>query len=80
MLHGGLQYEQALARYEPFSRLVDEDPASRAALADLCVEHVRQGEEIVIVANNKAEGSAPWTVFRLAEAVADRLGGPESGP
>jgi uncharacterized protein YecE (DUF72 family) len=79
MLHCGLQYEQALERYEPFSRLVDEDPASRAALADLCVEHVQRGEEIVIVANNKAEGSAPWTVFRLAAAVADRLGGPESG-
>lgn len=74
MLHGGLHYQQALERYEPFSRLVDEDPTSRSALAGLCADRARRGEESVIVANNKAEGSAPWTVFRLAEAIADRLG------
>ena len=38
MLHAGLGYEQALSRYEPFTKLIDEDPENRAELADLCLE------------------------------------------
>lgn len=75
MLHAGLDYEAAQRRYEPFSRLVDEDTASRSVLAGLCAERAGRADEIVIVANNKAEGSAPLTVFRLAERIAERLRG-----
>lgn len=73
MLHAGLRYEQARARYEPFSRLVDEDPESRAALAELCVEQALRGREVLVIANNKAEGSAPLTLCKLAGAIRDRL-------
>jgi uncharacterized protein YecE (DUF72 family) len=73
MLHAGLHYEQAKARYAPFSRIVDEDRTSRESLADLCLEATIQGRTILITANNKAEGSAPLTVFRLAESVVRRI-------
>lgn len=69
MLHAGLGYEGAVRRYEPFSRIVDEDPRSRDAVARACTEHLRRGEEAVVVANNKAEGSAPLTIARLAESI-----------
>jgi uncharacterized protein YecE (DUF72 family) len=73
MLHEGLRYEQAVSRYEPFSRLVDEDPRSREQLADLCVEQALRGRDVLVVANNKAEGSAPLTGCKLARAIRDRL-------
>lgn len=74
MLGGGLGYEQAKERYAPFDRLVDEDLETRAALADRAVESLIGGREVLVIANNKAEGSAPRTVFRLAAAIANRLG------
>jgi len=73
MLHSGLEYEQAVERYEPFSRLVDEDPDSRVALAELCVSQIVRRQPVVIVANNKAEGSAPLTICKLAGSIVERL-------
>ena len=70
MLHSGLRYKEALERYEPFDKLVDEDAETRETLARLAVEEIPATRPIVIVANNKAEGSAPRTVFKLAEAIA----------
>jgi len=69
MLHGGLDYSGAIERYEPFDRLVDEDLDTRASLTSICLEETFRGRVVVIVANNKAEGSAPLTVFRLAEEI-----------
>ena len=77
MLHAGLGYEQARGRYAPFSRLVDEASTVRAELAGLCVAGSQSGREVIVVANNKAEGSAPLTVFKLATEIAERL---EAGP
>jgi len=73
MLHSGLVYEEARQRYEPFSRLVDEDPDARDALAELAIDHSIRRKMVIIVANNKAEGSAPLTVFKLAESIVSRL-------
>ena len=72
-LHSGFGYDEAKARYEPFDRLVDEDPVARAALAALAFETLGAGESVYVIANNKAEGSAPLTLTRLAEAVRGRL-------
>ncbi|MCP3982018.1 MAG: DUF72 domain-containing protein [bacterium] len=73
MLRGGFNYEEAKARYEPFRELVDEDPRTRSSLAQACAEFSRAGSEVVVIANNKAEGSAPLTIFRLAEEITRRL-------
>lgn len=72
MLGGDLDYEQARRRYQPFDRLVDEDPTRRRTVAALALETVADDRPAYVIANNKAEGSAPLTLFRLAELI-DRL-------
>jgi uncharacterized protein YecE (DUF72 family) len=69
-LHSGFRYEQAKSKYEPFDKLVDEDPDTRRALAELAARYVFAGQPVVIAVNNKAEGSAPLTCFKLAHEIA----------
>lgn len=69
MLRRGLGYEEARARYAPFDRLVDPDRATRDAIADLCREAARSGRPAYAIVNNKAEGSAPRSVFALADRI-----------
>ncbi len=73
MLGAGLEYDDAKERYAPFDRLVDEAPETRESLAGLALETLGAGREVIVIANNKAEGSAPLTVFRLAGRVVERL-------
>ena len=70
-LHAGFAYEEAKSRYAPFDRLVDEDPATRVAIATLAREAAARGDPVWIIANNKAEGSAPLTLERLARAIVE---------
>lgn len=69
-LHGGFKYEQAKAKYEPFDKLVDEDPATRSALAELAARYALAGQPVIITINNKAEGSAPLSCLALAREIA----------
>jgi uncharacterized protein YecE (DUF72 family) len=71
-LHAGFAYDEAKAHYAPFDRLVDEDRTTREALAELAAEAIAGGQPALITANNKAEGSAPLTILKLAEAIAAR--------
>ncbi|MGH6610372.1 MAG: DUF72 domain-containing protein [Burkholderiaceae bacterium] len=68
-LGAGLRYEEARARYAPFDRLVDPDIPTRGTLAHLIHVAVKSGQPSFIIANNKAEGSAPLTLVELAKAV-----------
>ena len=68
-LHAGRKYGQAKADYAPFNRLIDEDPPTRTTLAKVAAATARAGYPVYIVANNKAEGSAPLTLAKLAEAI-----------
>lgn len=68
-LHAGYAYEAAKAHYAPFDRLVDEDPTTRAALAARCNDALSAGHAAFLIANNKAEGSAPLTLIKFAQAV-----------
>ena len=70
-LHGGFKYEQAKSKYEPFNQLVDQDPTTRAALAELAARYALAGQPVVIAINNKAEGSAPLSCVELARAIID---------
>ena len=72
-LHAGFKYDEAKAQYAPFNRLVDEDPASRATLAKVAAATALAGQPVYISVNNKAEGSAPLTIYKLAQAIADIL-------
>jgi len=68
-LHSGFRYEEAKERYAPFNVLVDEDPEGRAQVAALALEATRARQETYVIANNKAEGSAPLTIRKLSELI-----------
>ncbi|MBN3852637.1 DUF72 domain-containing protein [Paraburkholderia sp. Ac-20340] len=72
-LHSGFKYEQAKARYEPFDKLVDEDPHTRDALAELAARYAIAGQPVLITTNNKAEGSAPLTCQKLGQAIGEEM-------
>ncbi|HVP61483.1 MAG TPA: DUF72 domain-containing protein [Myxococcaceae bacterium] len=80
MLPPELGYEEARELYAPFDRLVNEDPAVRGDIAGLAVEALAEGRPVYVTINNKAEGSAPVSVERLAVAVVARLSPPLSLP
>jgi uncharacterized protein YecE (DUF72 family) len=67
--HGAFGYEEAKSLYEPFDKLVDPDPETRAALARVIAGTTGAGHLAYVTINNKAEGSAPLSVRALAEAV-----------
>ena len=66
------RYEEAKERYAPFDRLMEPDVPTREALAALLAPRLAAGDPACVVANNKAEGSAPRTIAALAKAIADR--------
>jgi uncharacterized protein YecE (DUF72 family) len=70
MLHAGLRYEAAKDRYEPFDRVRDEDPESLERIAVAALDALIAERDVFVVVNNKAEGSAPLSVFRLAARMA----------
>lgn len=72
MLHPSQTYASAERRYAPYDRLVDEDPATRRALAGLVLAVTARGRPAYVIANNNAEGCSPLTLLRLAEEVASR--------
>jgi uncharacterized protein YecE (DUF72 family) len=68
-LHAGLKYQGAKDRYFPFNRLVDPDPHTRAVLVRLALLQLASGQSFTLIANNKAEGSAPLTLLAFAHAL-----------
>ena len=70
LLAPGKGYEEARAAYAPFDRLVDPDVATRERIVTLARNALARGREVLIIVNNKAEGSAPCSVVELARAFA----------
>lgn len=67
--HGASGYERAKDLYDPFDRLQDPDPVTRAALARVIAATTGAGLPVYVTVNNKAERSAPLSVIELAKAV-----------
>lgn len=63
------QYEEAKARFAPFNSMVEPDLTTREAIAGLCRQSVAAGRRAIVIANNKAEGSAPRTLVALAHSL-----------
>ena len=72
-LHRGFLYKAAKQRYEPFDRLVDEDSRDPAGGGSDGIDAFKAGHKVWITANNKAEGSAPLSLLKLAEEIAKNL-------
>jgi uncharacterized protein YecE (DUF72 family) len=71
-LHPNQRYEVARSHYAPFDKLVDEDRSTRHALAKLCRESLASRREVFVIANNKAEGSAPLSLLALGQGITAR--------
>lgn len=72
-LHRGFLYQAAKQRYEPFDKIVDEDVETRRILARMAARAFKAGRKSWITVNNKAEGSAPLSILKLAEEIAAAL-------
>lgn len=70
MLRPDQQYESARAAWAPFDALVAPDLTSRTQIAELLRVLSAATSPVIVIANNKAEGSAPRTLAELAHLVA----------
>ena len=73
MLGQGRKYEDAKAEYQPFDRLRAEDVTSRRWIATACVAALHQDRPTMVIVNNKAEGSAPLSIGKLARMISTEL-------
>ncbi|MGK0263571.1 MAG: hypothetical protein ACI8UD_002223 [Planctomycetota bacterium] len=78
MLHSGLSYEEAKEHYQPFNKLVDEDPNSRREIAALASQALELNVPMTVIVNNKAEGSAPHSVLALAKEIVRTVPGQQT--
>jgi uncharacterized protein YecE (DUF72 family) len=76
LLAPGEVYADARDRFRPFSRITREDPPVRSAIARLVVKAAARGVPALVLINNKAEGCAPESAFRLAQAIVQARGAP----
>ena len=68
-----LSYQAAKQKYAPFNQIVDADPTSRKAIAELCLNASVRRQPAYVIVNNKAEGSAPRSIVQLAEQIVETL-------
>lgn len=73
LLRNELRYDEAYERYAPFTRVVDDDAATRRELVDILLRAVATGREALVIVNNKAEGCAPKSLLQVARELAGRL-------
>jgi len=70
MLPPATRYEAMKKAYEPFDRIVREQPDMRSDVVRLALACEELSvKALFVLVNNKAEGSAPLTVKALAEAI-----------
>jgi uncharacterized protein YecE (DUF72 family) len=75
LLKQGRAYEQAVAQFEPYDRIRDENPEARNALREVIRRMREERRAAYIFVNNRLEGNAPETI----RAVTDGASGAESG-
>ena len=66
-----LSYQAAKQQYAPFNRIVDADPMSRQAIAELCLDSSVRRQPSYVIVNNKAEGCAPLSIVQLARQIVE---------
>lgn len=74
MLREGYRYDQAEAAFMPFDLLRAPDDETLTAAAELVARTLSAGRPAYVIVSNNAEGCAPRSIARLAQAIAERLG------
>jgi uncharacterized protein YecE (DUF72 family) len=73
LMRRGDNHESAGSRFAPFNRLLEEDTANRHAVATLVAKALQNDVATLVLVDNKAEGSAPESIVRLARALTVEL-------
>lgn len=71
LLKPGRKYAEAVDKFAPYTRIMEEAPEVRANLAELVRKGMSYQKAIFIIANNRLEGSAPLTLLGLAYLLID---------
>lgn len=79
LLPPGVRYAEQRQRFAPFDRIVEPQPAMRDDVVRLAAACARDARTLLVLVNNKAEGSAPLTALALAERLSE-LGSAEVEP
>jgi uncharacterized protein YecE (DUF72 family) len=66
MLHPSQEYQAARDAWAPFSQLAAPDPRNRSEVATVARRLASMGKRVLVIVNNKAEGSAPLSIEGLA--------------
>jgi uncharacterized protein YecE (DUF72 family) len=74
MLRPDQEYESAREAWAPFRELAAPDLGTRAEVAELVRTLAAAQRPVLVIANNKAEGSAPLTLRELARLLAGAAG------
>lgn len=69
LLRPGRTYEDAVEAFSPYDRIQDEQPGLRADLVALIRTAIALRLPAYVIANNRAEGSAPLTIIAVAKMV-----------
>lgn len=62
----GIAYEDAVARFQPYDRILARDDGMRRDLVRLIRHIAEAGADAFVLVNNRAEGCAPLTIRALA--------------
>lgn len=80
MIPPGRRYADRVAELKPFDRLVDPQSDMRRDVVRLAQECWRLDKSLLVIVNNKAEGSSPLTVRELARLVVKARQATAPGP
>jgi uncharacterized protein YecE (DUF72 family) len=80
LMRRGDNHEDAGSRFAPFNRLLEEDVPNRRAIATLVAKALQKEVPTLVLVDNKAEGSAPESIVRLARAIAEEWRSNHLGP
>jgi uncharacterized protein YecE (DUF72 family) len=72
LLRPGRLYADAVEAFSPYDRIRDEQPALRADLVSLVRTAIALRLPAYVIANNRAEGSAPLTIIAVARMLIDQ--------
>ncbi len=75
LLRPGRSYNEAVDAFAPYNQIRDENPRLREDIVRLIHQAAALRIPAYILVNNRAEGSAPFTVAAVARMLADDAGG-----
>jgi uncharacterized protein YecE (DUF72 family) len=67
LLRRGRAYEEAVARFQPYAEIQDQNPEARDSMRILIGRAAENRQWLFLFVNNRLEGNAPLTILSLVE-------------